>query len=196
MLTCFNTPFGRFKRLRMRFGLNSAPEVWQRRIHEIVEGLPGTEVMFDDLLIIGRGDTLKQAVIDHDQNLIKFLERGGERNLKLKAEKIRFRLQEVPFIGHMLTADGRAPSPEKIKAILEIPPPPSLQRFLGVVNYVSKLVPKLSNDTELLRTLTVKGADWKWLPEHEKAFDNLVDLSTCSTLLRCSSSSGPPVRCV
>ena len=167
-------------------------------MHEIVKGLLGTEVMFDDFLIMGRGDTLKQAVIDHDQNLIKFLERARERNLKLKAEKIRFGL-EVPFLGHMLTADGLAPSPEKIKAILEMPTPtdvPSLQRFLGMVNYVSKFVPKLSDHTELLRTLTVKGADWKWLPEHEKAFDNLVDLSTCSTLLRCSSSSGPPVRCV
>ena len=130
-----------FQVVTMPFGLNSAPKVWQRRMHEIVEGLLGTEVMFDDFLIIGRGDTLKQAVIDHDQNLIKFLDRARERNLKLKAEKIRFRLQEVPFIGHMLTADGLAPSPEKIKAILEMPTPtdvPSLQCFLGMVNYVSK----------------------------------------------------------
>ena len=54
----------------MPFGLNSALEVRQQRMHEIVIGLPGTEVMFDDFLIIGHGDTLKQAVIDHDQNLI------------------------------------------------------------------------------------------------------------------------------
>ena len=74
MLTCFNTPFGRFKWVRMLFSVNSAREVWQRRMPEIVKGLPGAEVMFDDFLIIGRGDTLKQAVIDHDQNLIKFLE--------------------------------------------------------------------------------------------------------------------------
>ena len=26
--------------------------------------------------------------------------------------------------------------------------------------------------------MTVKGADWKWLPEHEKAFDNLKSLLT------------------
>ena len=187
MLTCFNTPFGRFKWLRMPFGLNSAPEVWQRRMHEIVEGLPGTEVMFDDFLIIGRGDTLKQAVIDHDQNLIKFFKRAREINLKLKAEKMRFRLQEVPFIGHMLTADGLAPSPEKIRAILEMRTPtdvPSLQRFLGMVNYFSKFVPKLSDHAELLRTLTVKGADWKWLPEHEKAFQNLKSLLTSPPVLR------------
>ena len=64
------TPFGRFKWLRMPFGLNSTLEVWQRRMLEIIERLPGTEFMFDDFLIIVRGDTLKQAVINLDQNLI------------------------------------------------------------------------------------------------------------------------------
>ena len=53
-----------------------------------------------------------------------------------------------------------------------------------MVNYVSKFVPKLSDHTELVRTLTVKGADWKWLPEHEKAFENLNSLLT-----------SPPVLC-
>lgn len=46
----------------MPFGLNSAPDVCQSRMHEIIEGLPGTEVIFDDFLIIGRGDTIEQAV--------------------------------------------------------------------------------------------------------------------------------------
>lgn len=60
----------RFKWLRMPFGLNSTLEVWQRRMHEMIERLLGTEFMFDDFLIIVRGDTLKQAVINLDQNLI------------------------------------------------------------------------------------------------------------------------------
>ena len=100
---------------------------------------------------------------------------------------MHFRSQEVPFIGYMLTADGLAPSPEKIRAILEMPTPadvPSLQSFLGMVNYVSKFVRKLSDHTELLRTLTVKGADWKWLPEHEKGFENLKSLLTSPPVLR------------
>ena len=61
---------------------------------------------------------------------------------------------------------------------------PSLQRFLGMVNYVYKFVPKLSDHTELLRTLTVTGTDWKWLPEHEKAFENLRSLLTSPPVLR------------
>lgn len=106
----------------MPFGLNSAPDVCQSRMHEIIEGLPGTEVIFDDFLIIGRGDTIEQAVQDHDQNAIQFLE-ARQKNLKLKANKLQFRLQEVSFIGHVLTPEGLIPSPEKIKAILETPTP-------------------------------------------------------------------------
>ena len=121
-LTCLNTSFGRYRWLRMPFGLNSAPEVFQRRMHEIIEGLPGTEVIFDDFLIIGRGDTIEQAVKDHDQNVIRFLEGSRQKNQKLKANKLQFRLQEVPFIGHVLTLEGLIPSPEKIKAILKCLP--------------------------------------------------------------------------
>jgi len=79
----------------------------------------------------------------------------------------------------VLTPEGLIPSPEKIKVILEKPSPTdaaSLQRFLGMVNYLSKFVPKLSDHTELLRTLTVKGAEWRWLPEHEKSCQQLKSL--------------------
>ena len=60
-LTCFNTPIGRYRWLRIPFGLNSASEVCQRRMQEIIEGLPGTEVIFDDFLIIARLQRHNQA---------------------------------------------------------------------------------------------------------------------------------------
>ena len=43
LLTTFNTPFGRYRWKRMPFGISSAPEVFQRRIHELVEGLRGVD---------------------------------------------------------------------------------------------------------------------------------------------------------
>lgn len=133
-------------------------------------------------------DTLKHAVIDHNQNLIKFLKRAREINSKLncKAEKIPLRLHEVPFIVHMLTADGLAHSPEKNRATLEMPTPtdvPSLKHFLGIVNYIYKFVPKVSPNTELLCTLTLKGADWNLLTEHKKAFESLKSLLTYATTM-------------
>ena len=40
-LTMFNTPFGRYRWLRMQFGIDSAPEEWQRCAHELAEALEG-----------------------------------------------------------------------------------------------------------------------------------------------------------
>ena len=37
--TTLNTPFGRYRWVRMPFGICSAPEVFQRKIHELIEGL-------------------------------------------------------------------------------------------------------------------------------------------------------------
>ena len=51
-LTTFNTPFGRCRWKRMPFGIRSAPEVFQRRMHELIEGMPDVEVVADDLLLL------------------------------------------------------------------------------------------------------------------------------------------------
>ena len=72
-LTTFNTPFGRYRWKRMPFGINSAPEVWQQRMNEIVEGLKGVKIIADDFLVCGFGDTKEEALASHDANLRCFL---------------------------------------------------------------------------------------------------------------------------
>ncbi len=86
-LTTFNTPFGRFRWLRMLFGISSAPEVWQRKMHEAIEGLQGVEVIADDFLVCGFGDTVDEAVKGRDQNLTTFLQRCRELNLTLNLRR-------------------------------------------------------------------------------------------------------------
>ena len=86
-LTTMNTPFGRYRWLRMPFGINSAPEVWQQRMHELVEGLTGVEVIADDFLVCGFGDTNEAAIANHDQNLKAFLRRARERRSKTRPVK-------------------------------------------------------------------------------------------------------------
>ena len=87
MLTTFNTPFGRYRWKRMPFGINSAPEVWQRRMREHIEGLKGVEVIADDFVIVGYGNTPAEWQSDHDQNVCAFLNHCRERNLKLNEKK-------------------------------------------------------------------------------------------------------------
>ena len=56
LLTTFHTPFGQYRWLRMPFGISSAPEVFQKRIHELIEGLQDMEVIADDFVVIGFGE--------------------------------------------------------------------------------------------------------------------------------------------
>ena len=186
MLTCFNTPFGRYRWMRMPFGINSAPEVWQRTMNQLVEGLKGTEVIHDDFLIVGCGDTDYEAEADHDRNLKAFLERARECNLRLNADKLKLKMTQVPYIGHLLTREGLRVDPKKVEAIEEMPAPKdakAVQRLLGSVNYLAKFVPHLSNIMQPLRRLLDKDTEWCWLHTHQQAFDEMKKALTTTPAL-------------
>ena len=74
-IATFNTPFGRYCWKRMPFDISSAPEVWQRKMQEHVEGLHGVEVIADDFVVVGFGSTPEEWNADHDRNVRAFLER-------------------------------------------------------------------------------------------------------------------------
>ena len=57
LLTTFQTPWGRYCWKRMPFGISPAPELFQQKLDENLEGLPGVHRIFDDLLITGKGPT-------------------------------------------------------------------------------------------------------------------------------------------
>ena len=44
----------------MPFGISSAPEVFQRRMHELAEDLEGVEVVADDFVVVGFGESQEQ----------------------------------------------------------------------------------------------------------------------------------------
>ena len=54
-LTTFGTPGGRYRWLRMPFGIAPAPEEFHRRMDEALEGLNGTKVIHNDILVYGCG---------------------------------------------------------------------------------------------------------------------------------------------
>ena len=88
-LTTFSTPFVRYRWLRLPFGIKTAPEENQQRIHESLQNLNGVEDIVDDIPCEGEGDTYKSAVEDHDKNLIALLERCREKNIKLNPKKVQ-----------------------------------------------------------------------------------------------------------
>ena len=63
------------------------------------------------------------------------------------------------FLGHKISGNGISPDPEKAKAIKDMPFPRSkqdLQYFLGIIAYLSKFIPPLSEQTHQLRELIKK----------------------------------------
>ena len=186
-LTTFHTPFGRYRWCRMPFGVSSAPEVFQRRVHELIEGLSGTEVVADDFIVAGFGDTLEEAFRDHNKNLVAFLRRCSARGVKLAVEKLQLCLEEIPLIGHYATKSGLEIHPEKVRAVLEMPRPTdvkSLLRFNGTVQYLAKFLPGLSDMAHPLRQLTRKEAKWVWPETQEKAWSDIKTATSRAPVLR------------
>ena len=171
----------------MPFGILTALEEFQRRQHELFEGLPGVTVIADDILVYGSGDTVENATADNDQNLIGVLERARNCNLKINKQKLKLQQTEVSYMGHLLTSEGLRPDPCKIQAVTDMPKPDSVQtvlRFLGFVNYLAKFLPHLSDVSEPLRRLTDMDAIWCWQPQHDKAVEAIKKLVTDNPVLR------------
>ena len=165
----FGTPYGRYRFLRMPFGISTASEVFQRAMEEIFAGYP-CAIIVDDLLVWGT--TLEE----HDINLRKVLERAREVGLKLNMDKCKFRVNEVSYVGHKFTAAGLKPNDDKIEAIRDMPIPEeqaALQRFLGMSNYLLKFIENYSEKTAPLRELLRKDNEWHWDEPQQTAFDTL-----------------------
>ena len=186
-LTTFWTPWGRMRWLKLPFGVSVAPEIYQRKQHELLAGLAGIEPIADDILVVGSGDTEVDAERDHDTNLRALMERCRAVKLRLSERKLQFKLQAVHFHGHILSSEGLKIDPEKTRAVLEMPTPTdakAVQRFIGFVTYLAKFLPKLSEVCEPLRRLLDKDTEWHWLAKHEDAVQEIKRLVSNTPVLR------------
>ena len=150
LLTMFNTPWGKFRWLRLPFRLKIASDVFQERLDRVLRLLEGIHGITDDILT--HGDT----EIQHDGRLLTLLKTARMNNLSLNPDKIQFKSTDCKYFGHRLTPEGLKPDPEKIKAIVDMKPLQSiqsLQSFNGMVNYLRRFSPVLTELSEPLRRL-------------------------------------------
>ena len=187
LLTTFWAPFGRYKWNRLPFGISSAPEDFERRLTEALEGLDNVAVVADNILIFGCDDTHKDAEADHDKAMLALLERARQKNLKLNKNDLKFKEKQVTYMGHILTEQGIKPDLQKITAIQDMQrpeDPAAVLRLLGMLNFLGQYLPNLSHITEPLRRLTHEDAEWEWLPEHEAALNEIKSLLSKEPCLR------------
>uniref|UniRef100_A0AAX7UDZ7 ribonuclease H n=1 Tax=Astatotilapia calliptera TaxID=8154 RepID=A0AAX7UDZ7_ASTCA len=176
----FNTPFGRYCFLRMPFGISSAPEIFHRTMEHMIEGIEGVRVYMDDIILWG--STLQQ----HNERLVKVLERVKRYGLKLNRVKCQFGVGDITFLGDKLTAEGIEPDKEKLRAILEMPRPEDKKgvlRILGMVNFIGKFIPSLAAKTVHLRQLLHNSCEFRWNEELENEWQQLKKTLTTEPVL-------------
>ena len=75
---------------------------------------------------------------------------------KLNYEKLQYKCTEVNFYSKTYTTNGHKPAQSKITAIVKMPSPSSkkeVQSFIGMINYLSKFSPRLTELAEPIREL-------------------------------------------
>ncbi|KAK7884427.1 hypothetical protein WMY93_027550 [Mugilogobius chulae] len=168
LLTTFITPFGRFCFNRLCFGISSAPEHFQKRMSQLLEGLDGVVCQMDDILVYAETQT------HHDARLVAVLERLEKAGVTLKSEKCEFSKTSIKFLGQIIDSTGVKADPEKVKAVTNMEAPSDVRgvrRFLGMVNHLGKYLPHLAEKTQPLRDLLSSKNMWCWGEAQQKAFN-------------------------
>ena len=105
LLTTFNTPWGKFRWLRLPFRLKISSDVFQERLDRVLRLLEGVHGIADDILTHG------ETKVQHDGRLLTLLKTARMNNLSLNPDKIQFKSTDCKFFGHRLTPEGLKPDP-------------------------------------------------------------------------------------
>lgn len=148
-LCTFITPFGRFKFLRLPFGISSAPEIFHAIMMAHFGDIPNVIIYTDDILIYAKNKE------DHDRALMAVMEKAKSLGIKFNENKTILYQKSIKFFGHVFDKDGQRVDEAKVSAIVNLPTPtcvPELQRFLGMLNFLGGFINNLSSLTKFEAT--------------------------------------------
>lgn len=166
-LTTFLTENGMFRFTRLMFGVNAAPEIFQREMCRLLEEIPNVIIYIDDVLIYA--DSLEEL----RETTAKVMRILRNNNLTLNTTKCELDKTRIKFLGHELDADGFHVDEAKIKDVRQFRPPKTvseLRSFLGLASFLS---PHLENYADLTSPLwaVANKNTWKWEAEQAAAFE-------------------------
>jgi len=181
--TAFRTRYSHFEYTIMPFGLTNAPASFQHFVNDVLRKfLDRTGTAFlDDVLIYS--DTLEEN-IQHTREILMALDEAG---LHLKPEKCHFHVQEVDYLGLVITPGGIRMQQSKVDTIQNWQSPTSVkgvQEFLGFANFYRRFILNYSSVVAPSTRLTRKDTPFVWESEQEEAFQKLKIAFTSAPILR------------
>ena len=145
----FVVPMGKWEFKLTPFGLSQSPAYFQLLIDKVLIGCNKFAMGYlDDIIILSNNE------IEHLQHIKKIFTRLEQFGLKMKREKCDFFKKHIQYLGHLIAKDGFTPLQEKLESIRNMPRPKTpkeVKRFLGLIGYYRKFVPRFS---DILRSLT------------------------------------------
>ena len=127
----------------------------------------------DDIIIFGTTEE------DHNRRLLHFLNVARKEGLQLNSARCGIKASEITFFGRKYTSNGLFPDPQKVEDIIQIPIPADkqdLQRFLGMVNFITPHLTHLSQLTSPLCDLLKELTPWPWDDGHQTIFEKVKQL--------------------
>ena len=152
----------------MPSGLKVPGDVFQERLDRVLRLVPGVLGISDYIVIHSATENPCNGTV------LVLCETARLSILSLNSKKMQFKSTDCKFFGYRLTPDGIKVDPKKIEAIIQIYPPQnitSLQSFNGMMNYLKKFSPVLSELSEPLKRLCKSGVKWAWESEQQNAFE-------------------------
>jgi hypothetical protein len=109
-----------------------------------------------------------------------------EHQLYTKFSKCEFWINEVPFLGHVVSPKGIVVDPSKVKEVLDWKPPMTVfevRSFLGLVGYYRRFILNFSKIMQLVTELLKKENKYVQSDARDEAFKHLKKLLTTSPVL-------------
>lgn len=155
-ITSFSTSTGQYRMKRLPMGLKISPSAFSRVMSIAMSGLTFNKcfIYCDDLIVFGRTAEM------HNKNLMDIFERLRKINLRLNPSKCDFMKTQLLYLGHVVSADGVLPDPEKINVLDKYPVPKNadeVRRFVAFCNYYRKFIPSFAEITVPLNKLCRKN---------------------------------------
>ncbi|XP_055633448.1 uncharacterized protein LOC129773822 [Toxorhynchites rutilus septentrionalis] len=135
-LTTFLAEDGMYRFTRLMFGVNCAPEIFQREMCRILEEVKNKIVYIDDILLFAETLQELRKTVAHVLRILR------TNNLTLNTSKCEFDKTRIKFLGHELDETGFNIEESKIKDIRKFRHPSTtseLRSFLGLASFQNGL---------------------------------------------------------